>query len=126
TSTSRRDTAQVAQNSSHVATERGIGIEHYCLVGGAWAGVELGQERVVAWAGVCPGNSAGRVVQVAEDNRRGGTGGLTRGNHFAVGDRPVLAFGLNARLANTLQAVGALQLHYTFDIRARWVAKHLL
>src|SRR5580700_9120937 len=85
-----------------------IRIAHRCQVRGARPRVQLTENRVIALLRLQLGDAAVRVVGVAENDGLGRARRLARGHDFAVGNRAVLLFGLDARVVYTLHAVRAL------------------
>src|SRR5262245_22101916 len=77
-------------------------------VGGAGAGLQLGEEAVVAHASLDLGDPALGVVLVPEDDGLRGAGGLARGPDLPVPDLPPLVAGVGARAVDALHAVRAL------------------
>src|SRR5262249_55665014 len=65
-------------------------------------------QQVVAGVGLQARHPALRIVDVAEDDRLGGTGLLAGGDDLAVADRATLLVGGDARALDALHAVAAL------------------
>ena len=90
----------------------GVGIAQLRQVRRARPGVQLGQQAVVARAGLGLADVGVAVVQVAEDDRAGRAGRLAGGLHLVAAD-PLLAPDLrrDPRLVDPLHAVRALLHH---------------
>src|SRR5262245_28997206 len=93
------------------ALELRVHVANRTQVGRAWTRVQLAEQRVVPRLGLQPGDAARRIVQIAEDDRVGGTDLLTRRLDLAVADRTIFFFGVDLRLVDALHAVGALLHH---------------
>src|SRR5262249_48122178 len=75
------------------------------------SGVQVREQRVVERLGASPRDFALGIIEIAEDNRAGGTGRLARGYNVAVAQRSIFAPRLDLPGADALDAVGALFHH---------------
>src|SRR2546422_7190277 len=66
---------------------------------------------------------AGRIIEIAKNNRFSGTRLLASSHHFPVADAPVLLFGFDARLGNALNAISAL-LHHPSPTHRHFRVEH--
>src|SRR5437868_1012985 len=80
-------------------------------IGGPRAGVQLAEQRVIAYLALQPGDAARRIVEIAEHDRVGRTGLLACGLDFAVANAPVLLFRFDPRAVDSLHAVRAFLHH---------------
>src|SRR5208337_1016610 len=71
-------------------------------------GIQFTEQRVIALLRFQLGNTAVRIVGVAENNSFGGAGRFASGHDFAVADRAALLFRFDAPVVDALHAVGAL------------------
>src|SRR5947208_2948701 len=72
-----------------------IGIPYFRQIGGSRAGVELAEHGKIQRMRSQFRDAAFRIVEVAEDDRVGGTNLLAGGFQFTVTDRPVLFLGID-------------------------------
>src|SRR5215213_6533173 len=86
----------------------GVGVAHVTQIGRARLRVQLVEHRVVSLIALEPGHPAVGNVHVTEYDCVRGTGGGAGGHDFAVADPPVLLLRFDPRLADSLNAVGAL------------------
>src|SRR5207248_10320612 len=73
---SMKSVGPVSTRTALLGLQRRVGVAERHQVSRAGARVQLAEQRVVALLGLQPGDPAVRIVDVAEDDRAGRTGGL--------------------------------------------------
>src|SRR5215510_10978629 len=89
----------------------GIRVAQFCQIRRARSGVQLGQQTIVQWVTLEPGDPAVRVVEIAEDDCPGRARRLAGGDHIAVADAAILLLRLDARGVDALHTIGAFFHH---------------
>src|SRR5262249_48344358 len=85
----------------------GVGVPQPGQVGGPGPGVQVGEQAVIQGLALPRDDPAVGVVEVAEDDRRGGTGCLAGGQDLAVADPAILFLRVDPGPVDPLDAVGA-------------------
>ena len=107
----RRPTQDRCDAIARDRLDLGVGVTQLGQIGRARPGVQLGQQAVVARAGLGLGHRALVVVEVAEDDRPGRAGRLAGGHDLVAADGAILDLGGDPRGVDPLHAVRAFLHH---------------
>src|SRR3954462_3075455 len=88
-----------------------VGVANLGQVGRSRPRVQIFEQPVIALELLHLRDARFRIVEIAEDDRVGRAGRGAGGDHFTVLDAAVLALGVDARVVDALDAVGALLHH---------------